>query len=284
MLRWLAVLLCAATIAHAQVDMPGMEVPDLDPPAQGELVAEHKSVAPGGTIWVGVRITLKPMWHVYWINPGDSGTQPILKWKLPEGVTAAPFRWPAPHLLPQGPLMMYGYDDEVLLPLELSVPKGYEAKSLRVGVRATWLVCADVCLDGGTTREIEIPVRKGEPKSNPEKNAEWAPLFARTRAALPRSPPAGALFASSAGLEIDLKRLPLDEKARVHFYPRKSGRIEHAAKQLLTRKGQRAALFIPWTATAKNQKNCRLDGVLVVQQGKTRRAYVVDLPVTESDQ
>src|SRR5215469_1213783 len=38
-----------------------------------------------GDILLGVHFTLEKGWHIYWINPGDSGQPPSFKWILPPG-------------------------------------------------------------------------------------------------------------------------------------------------------------------------------------------------------
>ena len=63
---------------------------------------------------VALRLKMKPGWHVYWQNPGDSGLPTTIDWKLPSGFAAGPIQWPAPHALPAGPLINYGYEGEVL--------------------------------------------------------------------------------------------------------------------------------------------------------------------------
>ncbi len=68
---------------------------------------------------VALRLSMEKGWHTYWRNPGDSGLPTTLEWKLPAGVEAGPIEWPAPHVLPAGPLVNYGYDGEVLLLVEL---------------------------------------------------------------------------------------------------------------------------------------------------------------------
>jgi thiol:disulfide interchange protein DsbD len=272
-----AACLLLARGADAQIEMPGE-----DNPSEGSLIAECKSVAPGGDIWVGLRITMKPTWHVYWTNPGDSGLAPSLEWTLPKGVTASPLVWAAPHRIPQGPLMMYGYDDELLLPVRLRVPKDFKAKKLRVGVSASWLTCADVCLQGEVTTSIEIPVAAGEPKKDPE----WAPLFDKTRRAVPKPVPDRALSLRwgregdriTFGITIDRKKLPIGDSARAYFFPAKGGVLDHMGKQKLTVEKNRALLDLPPAESLKKNRIPRLRGVLVIWEGKARRAYAVDLP------
>jgi len=64
---------------------------------------------------------LEPGWHIYWKNPGDAGEPPHIQWTLPIGITAGTMRFPAPKRLPLGPLMDYGYEGEVLFPIDIDV-------------------------------------------------------------------------------------------------------------------------------------------------------------------
>jgi DsbC/DsbD-like thiol-disulfide interchange protein len=61
----------------------------------------------------------RPGWHVYWKNAGDAGEPPHMKWTLPDGIAAGPLEFPAPKRLPLGPLMDFGYENEVLFPFKL---------------------------------------------------------------------------------------------------------------------------------------------------------------------
>ena len=178
--------------------------------------------------------------------------------------------------------MMYGYDNELLLAVRLRVPKGFKAKKLRVGVATDWLTCSDVCLQGGVTTAIEIPVAAGEPQKDPR----WAPLFEKTRAAVPKPSPDKAFSLRWArkdrlvtfGIAIDTKRVAVGNKATAYFFPAQGGVVEHSGKQKLTILKERAVLEFPPAATAKKNRIPRLRGVLVIQEGKARRAYAVDLP------
>ncbi len=270
----LAVGVCAvlSPVARAQDDVI---------PSEGKLIAESKSVAPGGTLWVGLRITMKPRWHVYWKNPGDSGLAPKLDWTVPDGVKLSVPAWPAPHKIWLDPLMMYGYEGELLLPARIDVPKDYKGKTLTVALDAKWLCCDEICLDGGLKAKIEVPVRAGVA----EKDAQWAPLFARTRAATPKAVDnAFALAWTRKGgalafwLQFRSVKVPVDKESRAYFFPEKGGVFDHTADQKLTVNDKGGALRLTLDPAMKKDRIPRLRGVLVVEQGKTRRAYLVDLP------
>src|SRR5437667_5864341 len=55
---------------------------------QARLLADVDSVQPGKPFKLAVLLTIKPLWHVYWENPGDSGMETRVQGKLTSGVQA----------------------------------------------------------------------------------------------------------------------------------------------------------------------------------------------------
>lgn len=117
------------------------------PQVRAELVAHAPDgVGPGRTLQLGLAIRHQPHWHTYWRNPGDSGLPTTLEWQLPAGFAAGEIEWPTPKKLPVGPLMNYGYEGELLLPVTVQVPADFQGAALSVRLKADWLVCKDVCI------------------------------------------------------------------------------------------------------------------------------------------
>ncbi len=82
---------------------------------------------------VAVRF-LEKEWHVYWVNPGDSGEPPRVTWDLPAGITAGAIEWPAPRRLGTASIVDYGYEDAVMLIVPMhcgSEPERRKATQLR---------------------------------------------------------------------------------------------------------------------------------------------------------
>jgi thiol:disulfide interchange protein/DsbC/DsbD-like thiol-disulfide interchange protein len=124
-----------------------------------ELVASASAVQPGQTVQVGLLLQHIPHWHTYWRNPGDSGLPTTLSWTLPDGSRIGDIQWPAPKRLPIGPLVNYGYEDELLLPMAFTAPADARPGSeLLLKARADWLVCKDVCIPENATLELRLPV------------------------------------------------------------------------------------------------------------------------------
>src|SRR5436309_2103460 len=89
---------------------------------EAELVTDKAAAQPGKPVLVGLKLRMADQWHTYWKNPGDSGLPTRIQWSLPAGWTAGEIQWPYPRPLPVGPLMNYGYEDEVVLLAELTPP------------------------------------------------------------------------------------------------------------------------------------------------------------------
>ncbi|MDB6001994.1 MAG: putative ThiO:disulfide interchange protein, partial [Rhizobacter sp.] len=148
-----------------------------------ELVAERSAIQPGQQIQIGLRLQHQPHWHSYWRNPGDSGLPTTLGWTLPAGGRASEIQWPAPKRLPIGPLVNYGYEGEVLLPVTFTAPSMlFPGSTLTVRAQANWLVCKDVCIPENASLELRLPVVNRDTTPG---NSLHAALFAKTSAETP---------------------------------------------------------------------------------------------------
>ena len=132
--------------------------------ARAELLAfAPQGVAPGQPVWVGLQIQHQPHWHTYWKNPGDSGLPTQMDWTLPTGVQAGETAWPTPKKLSVGPLINYGYEGTVLLPVPLVITPDFKAgplaKSLSVKLHASWLICRTECIPEEGDFVVDIPLQ-----------------------------------------------------------------------------------------------------------------------------
>jgi thiol:disulfide interchange protein DsbD len=128
-----------------------------------QLVFRKGRLYPGAGDHGGLYFKLEPGWHVYWKNPGDAGLPPHIQWTLPEGVTAGPLQFTAPKRLPLGPLMDYGYEDEVLYPFRLELAKSVKPGTLVLHAKVDWLVCRASCIPGKADLEITQRVLAAAP-------------------------------------------------------------------------------------------------------------------------
>lgn len=228
----IALLACPA----ASVAAPSAVV--VTPQVRAELVAHAPDgVVPGRTIALGLLIDHQPGWHTYWKNPGDAGLPTTFAWTLPAGVSAGEIAWPTPQRVPLGPLMNYGYDGRLLLPVELAVPQGFAAEALEVALRAEWLVCRDICIPEGGEFSLQVPAQAA--------SATHAGDFDAARAALPVALTGSEASAEVAGgvLKLRVAGLPPSWTGReLAFFPETGGVIHNAALPAARWEGQ------DWTA------------------------------------
>jgi thiol:disulfide interchange protein DsbD len=261
------VAVAALAAASARADGPGRSH------VKASLVAETDAVRPGQALTVGIRLEMEKGWHTYWRNPGDSGLPTRVRWQLPAGFEAGEIRWPYPVRFATGPLVSYGYEHEVLLPVEVRVPPSVAGREVRIAGRVDWLECLEACVPGKAELSLTLPVR-GEARPGPQ-----AALFSRFRPRLPAKDPAWRFSASLAGpvLSLGLRPPRAAELKSAWFYPVAQGLLDNAHPQELRREGAGYRLALardPNGAAAE-----RLAGVLVAETSRGTLALEVDAPV-----
>ena len=136
--------------------------------AEAELISERTSVLPGETVFIALKMTMDPGWHIYWRNAGDAGLPPQLILKETASIAEealGEMMWPLPKLLPvvDGEIMDYGYDDEAVFALPLTVPAD-AAGEVRIEAVADYLICESVCIP--ETADVSLVLAVGEPAEN----------------------------------------------------------------------------------------------------------------------
>ena len=167
-----------------------------------ELLAETTSIVPGETAWLGLRLDPAEHWHTYWKMGGDSGEPTSLtEWVAPEGTQIGEIQWPAPHWLPfyETDLVNFGYEEEILLPVAITIPENYEGDSVELSALAFWNVCEQICIPGDQRLSITLPVSEVA-----ELDATAGELFATARDNLPISDHEIQSIIAAAGERVSL--------------------------------------------------------------------------------
>jgi len=166
--------------------------------AQAMLLADVSAIQPGAAFTVGIRFKIDPGFHIYWKNPGDSGLPTDVKLTLPDGFTAGELMFPVPSRIElPGPIINYGYEDEVMLMVRITPPKTLAAgATVKIAAKVSWLVCdKDNCNPGGTSLSVEIPVSDTATAAN-------ADLFKQWTAALPVSEDSADIASTSNAIAV----------------------------------------------------------------------------------
>ena len=222
-----------------------------------------------GQAWLGVHFSLEKDWHIYWVNPGDSGLPPVLKWQLPPGFKAGEIQWPLPEKLKRSTLADYGYQDDVVLLVPLHFPADFKKSGqAEIGLQAKWLICREVCI--ADHADLRLSAISSTPAPGQQK------LFAEAKKRLPKPWPSS--WKAGAASDKNSFVLSIQTGAPVkaaEFFPLVPQQIENAAPQPLqpTEHGAKITL----TKSDQLLKSVRvLKGLLVLGNGES---YQIQAPV-----
>jgi thiol:disulfide interchange protein DsbD len=240
------------------------------PHATVTLVSETTNFVPGQTLHLALRQKIQPGWHTYWVNPGDAGLPTTIDWSLPQGFTASPIQWPTPERIAFGPLVSYGYQGEVLLPVDITVPGNATGETALTG-HASWLVCAAVCVPEESDVRLVLPMA---PAGTATPDAKEAAAFAAMRASLPSGNPFPTEVAYGKDqIQINVATGDAGRLSQVVFFPADDGVIDNDAAQTIS-VGKDGVTLTLARGEMKGKPLAALNGVLAFHDGSTGGAGV----------
>ncbi|WP_185962050.1 protein-disulfide reductase DsbD domain-containing protein [Palleronia caenipelagi] len=133
MIRRLAIILIAAIAAPAAFAADIAQIRVL--PGWRQSDTHHMAA---------LEIRLAPGWKTYWRIPGEAGIAPSFDWSRSENVGAFRVHWPTPDRFGTKGLRYFGYQDTVVLPVEITPRRAGEPITLDVDLDIG--VCKDVCV------------------------------------------------------------------------------------------------------------------------------------------
>ncbi len=225
---------------------------------------------PGSTQELGIHFQLDQGWHIYWTNPGDSGEPPRIAWHLPPGFEVVHLEFPTPKRLEAHSLTDYGYQDDVVLLANLSVPKAFDAKSADVSADIRWLVCREVCIPGRGSVSARLVAEHSD--------ATDSNLIREAKQKLPQpSPSAWRLSARQQGPDVLLNIRAGRSVAVSDFIPAEPLQIDNGRRPTVHQLPTGAQLTVK-RSDQLAQSLHELRGVLIVED----KAYWVTFPMSPS--
>jgi DsbC/DsbD-like thiol-disulfide interchange protein len=238
-----------------------------------ELLSDASTITAGHEFTVGLQFKMERGWHIYWVNPGDSGEPPHVTWQLPKGLTAGNVMWPAPQKMGASTIVNYVYDGDVLLMVPIRAGVDYSASAAdKLEATVKFLICSEqMCMPGRAQLALSLPAKV--PNTTVSANAA---NFAAARERLPKPPPAGWKFSGhvekdSLVIEIQAGR-PIPQ---AYFFPLHESQIENSAPQVAVSRPSGARLTVRKSGELTKALT-NLAGVLELPGGE---AYRVDVPI-----
>jgi thiol:disulfide interchange protein DsbD len=248
---------------------------------QARLVLAADTARPGDTILAGVDLKMEPGWHTYWKNPGEAGMATKIEWQLPRGVTAGEIQWPLPEKLPPAEVTTYGYNNEVMLVVPLTLATNLPAGPIDLKAKVSWLECKESCIPGNG--DIEATLNVG----NETKTSADAAVIESWR---DKAPHPGDNLQLSAGWEGpangDTRPLILewsapDKTTKADFFPYANDNfdVQAATENLST--GDREIRLRKLVQKYSGDWPKEISGVIVEQTGDKRTGFEVKLTISD---
>ncbi len=240
-----------------------------------ELIPESPWITAGRTLNLGLHFQLEKGWHIYWVNPGDSGEPPRVKWQLPTGLTVGAMEWLASWRLGSPSIVDFGYEDAVTLLVPLHAAANLTAQQpAQLTAEVTVLVCRELCITGKVQLSLSIPI-KSQPAAP---DMQTQDLFNATRKLLPQPLPQNWKFrVAEANGSFVLTANFGRQVPQATFFPLAESQIDNAAPQNV----QPTSVGFRLTLRKSEQllkPLARLKGVLVLPN---EQAYLIDVPLSK---
>jgi len=251
-----------------------------------QLVSEVESIKPGTAFSVALRLEMEPHWHVYWSNPGDAGLAPAIDWTLPDGFSASDIQWPYPHRIPFSGMLNFGYEDEVLLLVDITPPAELDVSEITLKASASWLVCKEACIPEDAELELKLAVSDDLAKPN----GDWVAAFSNLRAQMPIRSTDWKVEAFRKDTTLSFIATPPAQFTgafeELTFYPYESEIIDNVFEQKLTSHNDGYRLDVALLGDA-DEMPTSMSGILVASDGwrgpGAERSLHIDVPVTEKN-
>jgi len=207
--------------AHAFISNTNSNEPDQY--VQVSLIANQTKVSGGDTVTIGIVNDIYPLWHIYWTNPGDSGTPLEISWDVDDAYQFSDIAHPIPKIIPYGPLTNYGHEDETILLQTITLPETLPEGAFTLNSNIDLLVCHDICIPESHKASITF-------------NGDQAPSLERIEKAqskLPTASTANATFEINDQNVIitvsDITEGSLGEVSAINLLPVEWGLIDNTA-------------------------------------------------------
>ncbi|KIT16380.1 protein-disulfide reductase DsbD family protein [Jannaschia aquimarina] len=144
-------------------------------PVEGQAVTARLITAEdgvsGATLSAGLALEMEPGWKTYWRTPGQVGLPPELDWSGSQNIADIALSYPAPERFVAFDIENYGYGEEVVFPLAITL-ENPDAPA-RLAVEATLLVCAEICIPETVSLSLDLPVGGTVDRASADLLARW---------------------------------------------------------------------------------------------------------------
>lgn len=207
-----AAALAIALTAAAQVPtsaVAAMSDAFSSPAVSARLISVQDGIPPGAsTLSAGLDLDLGEGWKTYWRSPGEVGTPPRVDWSGSDNVASVDFLWPAPERFTAFGIENFGYRDDVVFPLLITLERPGEP--VRLAAQVNLLTCSEICVPQEFGLTLSLPQGKGIDSAAVDRIARFA-------ATVPVEGEAAAIVEKVATVDAEAAELTVELRSQTPF-------------------------------------------------------------------
>jgi len=115
---------------------------------QVHLTPEYTTFTKGQVARLGIQFEIKKGWHIYWLNPGESGLAPRLTWQPNSALEFSDAHWPHPEMFVTEQIQNFGYEGSATVIQKFKIQKNFQGNQVDLQGKVEWLACQEVCIPG----------------------------------------------------------------------------------------------------------------------------------------
>jgi DsbC/DsbD-like thiol-disulfide interchange protein len=273
----LVVLVCGMFCLHA---VRGEEL------VSTQMLADVSAIAPGKPFNVGVKLKIAPGWHVYWVNPGDTGIATKINFNLPDGFTAGAVQYPIPERVDvTGGMVSYAYTDEVMLIATITPPADLKVGTdVSIGAKVSWLVCKENCVKGDAKVGVTLKTGAKPQAENEGEFEKWNELLPKKTNQVVQDvhvdAPGGQFKSASGKLIVKWDKTP----EKVEWFPNATEQMMVTSNDLKTENGESTVTFKVDALPGGKVSDAVFDSVLAYTLDGKRLGLAVPVRLSQADQ
>lgn len=151
-------------------------------------------------ISVLVKIMPRNGWHIYWENPGDTGTPTKVNITSDFGREILQRQSAPKHFYLHQFITQYAYDDDAywLFEIQPNRKKNFKlGETVSIDIHASWLACRDECVEESFAKTLQIPVENVR-----QLNPHWENELFHAQKTFPAGDAKGTFFVQGKILKI----------------------------------------------------------------------------------
>lgn len=249
--------------------------------SKAELIVSHSSIKPGEPFWAVIKISMKPGWHTYWQNPGDTGLAPQVKWDLPKDFIVSPLQYSSPTRFTYQGIVSFGYENNAYFVAKITPPTIVTESSVSLKAKVNWLLCKDSCIPQEAVLSLGIPInqgtaQKGDESETIDKILTEIPVLLETKGAFALNDQTVVLTIPKASFQTNVS----DQKSSIDsvlFFPMANNVIDNNAPQKFEERGESLLITLQRLAKKNDKTPQNLSGVLQVKKVGLENPLIVSV-------